>query len=180
MGRENPVRGWAFLARLWRGKWSFSPVPKIRTISFGKASHNYVQSHHQTSGAIARVQSRDRSGARFHRASQPRSGSNSCERKIRQRHLRSARKGFHPRGQRRGAGGPSRRRSGGAAHFVGGRGADCRRANREFSRLTGLSSMLDPVLSNPNNEAAVVFFDGKLNLAQDFTSDGDLVEADLK
>jgi VWFA-related protein len=55
-----------------------------------------------------------------------------------------------------------------------------RRANREFSRLTGLSSMLDPVLSNPNNEAAVVFFDGKLNLAQDFTSDGDLVEADLK
>jgi VWFA-related protein len=55
-----------------------------------------------------------------------------------------------------------------------------RRANREFGRLTGLSSMLDPVLSNPNNEAAVVFFDSKLNLAQDFTSNGDLVEADLK
>jgi VWFA-related protein len=55
-----------------------------------------------------------------------------------------------------------------------------RRANREFGRLTGLSSMLDPVVSNPNNEAAVVFFDSKLNLAQDFTSNGDLVEADLK
>jgi VWFA-related protein len=55
-----------------------------------------------------------------------------------------------------------------------------RRANREFGRLTGLSSMLDPVLSNPNNEAAVVFFDSKLTLAQDFTSNGDLVESDLK
>jgi len=55
-----------------------------------------------------------------------------------------------------------------------------RRAYRELGRLTGLSSMLDPVLSNPNNEAAVVFFDSKLNLAQDFTSNGDLVESDLK
>lgn len=55
-----------------------------------------------------------------------------------------------------------------------------RRADREFGRLTGLSSMLDPVLSNPNNEAAVVFFDSKLNLAQDFTSNGDQVEAELK
>ena len=55
-----------------------------------------------------------------------------------------------------------------------------RRAYREFGRLTGLSSMLDPVLSNPNNEAAVVFFDSKLNLARDFTSNGDLVESDLK
>jgi VWFA-related protein len=55
-----------------------------------------------------------------------------------------------------------------------------RRAYREFGRLTGLSSMLDPVLSNPNNEAAVVFFDSKLNLAREFTSNGDLVEADLK
>jgi VWFA-related protein len=55
-----------------------------------------------------------------------------------------------------------------------------RRAYREFGRLTGLSSMLDPVLSNPNNEAAVVFFDSKLTLAQDFTSNGNLAEADLK
>jgi len=55
-----------------------------------------------------------------------------------------------------------------------------RRANREFGRITGLSSMLDPVLSDPNNEAAVVFFDSKLNLARDFTNNGDLVESDLK
>src|SRR6202142_4400764 len=54
------------------------------------------------------------------------------------------------------------------------------RATREFGRITGLSSMLDPVLSDPNNEAAVVFFDSKLNLARDFTNDGDLVESDLK
>jgi VWFA-related protein len=54
------------------------------------------------------------------------------------------------------------------------------RASREFGRITGLSSMLDPVLSDPNNEAAVVFFDSKLDLARDFTSNGDLVESDLK
>jgi VWFA-related protein len=54
-----------------------------------------------------------------------------------------------------------------------------RRASREFGRLTGLPSMLDPVLSDPNNEAAVVFFDSKLNLAREFSNNGDLVEADL-
>ena len=54
-----------------------------------------------------------------------------------------------------------------------------RRANREFGKLTGLSSMLDPVLSDPNNEAAVVFFDSKLNLAREFTNHADLIEADL-
>jgi VWFA-related protein len=55
-----------------------------------------------------------------------------------------------------------------------------RRANREFGRLTGLSSMLDPVLSDPDNEAAVLFFDSKLNLAREFTNNADQVEADLK
>ena len=55
-----------------------------------------------------------------------------------------------------------------------------RRASREFGRLRGLSSMLDPVLSDPNNEAAVVFFDSNLTLARDFTSNGDSVESDLK
>jgi len=55
-----------------------------------------------------------------------------------------------------------------------------RRANREFGKLTGLSSILAPVLSDPNNEAAVVFFDSKLNLAREFTNHADLIEADLK
>jgi len=32
-----------------------------------------------------------------------------------------------------------------------------RRANREFGRISGLASMLDPVLNEPNNEAAVLF-----------------------
>jgi VWFA-related protein len=54
------------------------------------------------------------------------------------------------------------------------------RASREFGRMAGLGSMLDPVLSDPNNEAAVVFFDSKFDLARDFTNDGDAVESDLK
>jgi VWFA-related protein len=55
-----------------------------------------------------------------------------------------------------------------------------RRASREFDRMAGLGSMLDSVLSDPNNEAAVVFFDSKLNLARDFTNDDDEIETDLK
>lgn len=55
-----------------------------------------------------------------------------------------------------------------------------RRAWREFARMRGLASMLDPVLSDKNNQAALLFFDSKLNLVQDFTNDGDLIEEDLK
>jgi VWFA-related protein len=55
-----------------------------------------------------------------------------------------------------------------------------RRAANDYKRMTGLASMLDPILSNPDNEAAVLFFDSKLDLGQDFTSDGDEVEAQLK
>lgn len=55
-----------------------------------------------------------------------------------------------------------------------------RRAWREFARMHGLASMLDPVLSDKNNQAALLFFDSKLNLARDFTSNGDLIEEDLK
>ena len=55
-----------------------------------------------------------------------------------------------------------------------------RRAKREFPRMRGLSAMLDPVLSEESNEAALVLFDSKLNLARDFTSNGALIEEDLK
>lgn len=55
-----------------------------------------------------------------------------------------------------------------------------RRANRDFGRMAGLSTMLDPVLNEPNSEAAVLFFDSKLNLADDFTNHADVVERDLK
>jgi VWFA-related protein len=55
-----------------------------------------------------------------------------------------------------------------------------RRAWREFDRISGLASVLEPVLSQPDTEAAVVFFDSKLNLVRDFTHDSGLVEGDLK
>ncbi len=54
------------------------------------------------------------------------------------------------------------------------------RANREFERMAGLASMLDPVLSDPENEAALLFVDSKLDLAQDFTHDADKIESRLK
>jgi VWFA-related protein len=55
-----------------------------------------------------------------------------------------------------------------------------RRAEREFGRMAGLAAMLDPVLTGPQNEAALLVFDSKLNLVQDFTSQADVIETDLK
>ncbi len=55
-----------------------------------------------------------------------------------------------------------------------------RRARREFDRMRGLPSMLEPVLSQPDTETALVFFDSKLNLVRDFTHNPDLIEDDLK
>ena len=55
-----------------------------------------------------------------------------------------------------------------------------RRAEREFGRMAGLAAMLDPVLSNPDNEAALLFFDSKLDLAHGFTNDADALEQGLK
>ncbi len=55
-----------------------------------------------------------------------------------------------------------------------------RRANREFSRIRGLAAMLDPVLTAPSTEAAVLLFDKELNLVQDFTSDADQIEEHMK
>lgn len=55
-----------------------------------------------------------------------------------------------------------------------------RRAKRESGRIAGIASMLDPVLSNPDNEAAVLFFDSKLNLVRDFTNNSDQIENELQ
>ena len=55
-----------------------------------------------------------------------------------------------------------------------------RRANREYGRISTLASMLDPVLSGPDVEVAVVFFDGKLNLVQDFTKNSEQIEDSVK
>src|SRR5215813_13109889 len=61
---------------------------------------------------------------------------------------------------------------------------DCRavwppRAKREFGRIAGLQSMLDSILSDPSNEAAVLLFDSKLDLVQDFAHDSALVSKTL-
>ena len=55
-----------------------------------------------------------------------------------------------------------------------------RRAWREFERMRGLASLLEPVLTHPDTEAAVVFFDSKLTLAQDFSTNAEPIEDDLK
>ena len=55
-----------------------------------------------------------------------------------------------------------------------------RRAKREFDRIRGLPAMLEPVLSQSDTEAALVFFDSKLTLARDFTHAPELIESDLK
>ncbi len=46
-----------------------------------------------------------------------------------------------------------------------------RGAKREFSRMRGLASMLDPVLSQSGTEVALIFFDTKVTLARDFTGE---------
>jgi len=55
-----------------------------------------------------------------------------------------------------------------------------RRANREFARIGTLASMLDPILSDPNNEAALLLFDSKLDLVRDFTGSADEIEPALR
>lgn len=55
-----------------------------------------------------------------------------------------------------------------------------RRAKREFGRMAGLAAMLDPILSGRQNEAALLLFDSKLNLVEDFTKHAEVIEEDLK
>jgi VWFA-related protein len=54
-----------------------------------------------------------------------------------------------------------------------------RRANYEFPRIRGLSSMLDP-LAQSHTRIALVEFDSRIELARMFTSDASLVVDDLK
>jgi VWFA-related protein len=55
-----------------------------------------------------------------------------------------------------------------------------RRANREFDRTRSIASMLDPILGDENNEAALLLFDSKLELVRDFTSDAGEIESALR
>ena len=55
-----------------------------------------------------------------------------------------------------------------------------RRASREYDRISTLASMLDPILTGPDTEAAVLYFDSRLNLAQDFSKNSEQTENALK
>lgn len=55
-----------------------------------------------------------------------------------------------------------------------------RRAYAEFPRMQGLKTMLDPLFALGTAQVAVVEFDQQVVLAQDFTSNENLVDDDLK
>ena len=55
-----------------------------------------------------------------------------------------------------------------------------RRAWREFSRVQGLSAMLAPILDQPRTHIAILTFDSRLNLVQDFTDDHERVAKSLQ
>jgi VWFA-related protein len=55
-----------------------------------------------------------------------------------------------------------------------------RRAPREFSRMRGIASMLNPVFREPGSRIALVEFDSHVNLVRDFTDNESSVDADLK
>jgi VWFA-related protein len=55
-----------------------------------------------------------------------------------------------------------------------------REARRELPRMRGLSSMLEPILSQPQNQIAVVVFDSLPRLLEDFSHDGGRIDEDLR
>lgn len=55
-----------------------------------------------------------------------------------------------------------------------------RRAPREFSRMTGLGAMLDPLLAQPSAKAALVEFDSSVHLTRNFTGNHDAIQQDLE
>jgi VWFA-related protein len=55
-----------------------------------------------------------------------------------------------------------------------------RRAKREFGRIRDLGTMLEPILKQPQTEAALLVFDHNLDLAEDFTQDQSEIVASLK
>src|SRR5229473_6763898 len=55
-----------------------------------------------------------------------------------------------------------------------------RRANYEFPRIRGLSAMLDPLLEAGLGRVAIVEFDSQVQLAQDFSSNSERIDQNLK
>jgi VWFA-related protein len=54
-----------------------------------------------------------------------------------------------------------------------------RSAAEEMQRIRTLGTMLDPILSEGRNRAAIVTFDGEVELTRGFTTNGALIAADL-
>jgi VWFA-related protein len=55
-----------------------------------------------------------------------------------------------------------------------------RRANYEFPRIRGLSSMLDPMVEGGMGRVAIVEFDSQVRLVQDFSSSSEKIAENLK
>lgn len=55
-----------------------------------------------------------------------------------------------------------------------------RRAMREFTRIRGLSSMLEPVFDQFQSRVALVEFDSTVNLVRNFTHNDSLIDSDLE
>lgn len=55
-----------------------------------------------------------------------------------------------------------------------------RRANYEFSRIRGLSAMLDPMVEAGQARVAIVEFDSQVQLVQDFSSNSERIAENLK
>ena len=55
-----------------------------------------------------------------------------------------------------------------------------RRANYEFPRIRGLSSMLDPLIEQAMARVAIVEFDSQVQLVQDFTGNSERIAETLK
>jgi VWFA-related protein len=52
-----------------------------------------------------------------------------------------------------------------------------RRASREFPRMRGLHSLLEPIFDQPDARVALVEFDKRINLVSDFTTDATAINA---
>jgi len=55
-----------------------------------------------------------------------------------------------------------------------------RRAAREFGRMRGLASVLDPIVSQSNVETSILFFDSQTKADLNFTRDSELITQHLK
>jgi VWFA-related protein len=55
-----------------------------------------------------------------------------------------------------------------------------RSASNELSRMQGLGAMLNPLIDQGKTDFAIVDFDSHVNLACDFTKDGNLIKVELK